>query len=107
MVADDAAVRALYARPDGVIAGLGPGTIAVEMSTVLPDTIRSIAPEVRGCGAGLLDAPVSGSVSLARSGGLTIMVGGETADLDRARPVLERLAQPGLPPRPTWAAAPS
>ena len=45
------------------------GTVAVEMSTTLPDTIRSLAPEVRACGAGLLDAPVSGSVSLARAGG--------------------------------------
>jgi 3-hydroxyisobutyrate dehydrogenase/2-hydroxy-3-oxopropionate reductase len=93
MVADDEAVSGLYRAPDGIIAGLRPGAVAVEMSTVLPDTIRSLAPDVRACGAGLLDAPVSGSVSLARSGGLTIMVGGETADLDGARPVLERLAR--------------
>jgi 3-hydroxyisobutyrate dehydrogenase-like beta-hydroxyacid dehydrogenase len=93
MVADDDAVTALYRGADGIIAGLRPGTIAVEMSTALPDTIRSLEREVRACSAGLLDAPVSGSVSLARSGGLTIMVGGETADLDRAGPVLERLAR--------------
>ena len=93
MVADDDAVAALYRGPDGIIAGLRSGAVAVEMSTVLPDTIRSLAPDVRACGAGVLDAPVSGSVSLARSGGLTIMVGGDAADLDRARPVLERLAR--------------
>ena len=93
MVADDDAVAALYRAPDGIIAGLRPGAVAVEMSTVLPDTIRSLAPDVRACGAGLLDAPVSGSVSLARTGGLTIMVGGDAADLDGARPILERLAR--------------
>ena len=93
MVADDDAVSTLYRGPDGIIAGLRSGAVAVEMSTVLPDTIRSLAPDVRACGAGVLDAPVSGSVSLARSGGLTIMVGGDAADLDRARPILERLAR--------------
>jgi 3-hydroxyisobutyrate dehydrogenase/2-hydroxy-3-oxopropionate reductase len=92
MVADDDAVTALYREADGIIAGLRPGTVAVEMSTTLPDTVRSLAPDVHSCGAGLLDAPVSGSVSLARSGGLTIMVGGDAADLERARPILERLA---------------
>jgi 3-hydroxyisobutyrate dehydrogenase and related beta-hydroxyacid dehydrogenases len=92
MVADDAAVRALYLGPDGAIAGLRPGSVAVDMSTVLPDTIRSIAPDVRARGAGLLDAPVSGSVGSTLAGGLTIMVGGEVADLERARTVLEHLA---------------
>ncbi len=48
MVADDAAVRALYDGPDGVPAGIRPGPVAVDMSTVLPDTIRAIAPAVRG-----------------------------------------------------------
>jgi len=47
----------------------------------------------RSSAAGLLDAPVSGSVALAESGGLTIMVGGETANLDRARPVLDALGK--------------
>jgi 3-hydroxyisobutyrate dehydrogenase-like beta-hydroxyacid dehydrogenase len=93
MVADDDAVATLYAGPDGVIAGIRPGSVAVDMSTVLPDTIRSIAPHVRARGAGVLDAPVSGSVSTATSGELTIMVGGEPADFERARPILERLAR--------------
>jgi len=63
------------------------------MSTVLPDTIRAIAPAVRARGAGVLDAPVSGSVGSMRSGELTIMAGGDAADLERARPVLDRLAK--------------
>ena len=93
MVADDAAVRALYDGPDGVAAGIGAGAVAVDMSTVLPDTIRSVAPAVRARGAGILDAPVSGSVASTLAGELTIMVGGEAADLERARPALDRLAR--------------
>ncbi len=92
MVADDAAVHALYEGPDGVSAGLRAGGVAVDMSTVLPDTIRAIAPAIRARGGGVLDAPVSGSVSSTLSGQLTIMVGGEAADVERARPVLELLA---------------
>ena len=93
MVADDDAVRALYDGPDGVPAGIGPGAVAVDMSTVLPDTIRAIAPAVRARGAGVLDAPVSGSVGSMLTGELTIMAGGDAADLERARPVLDRLAK--------------
>ena len=93
MVADDEAVRAMYDGPDGVPAGIGPGAVAVDMSTVLPDTIRAIAPAVRACGAGVLDAPVSGSVGSMLTGELTIMAGGDAVDLERARPVLDRLAK--------------
>ena len=93
MVADDAAVRALYEGEHGVPEGIRRGAVAVDMSTVLPDTIRAIAPAVRARGAGVLDAPVSGSVSSTLSGELAIMVGGEAADLERARPVLEALAR--------------
>jgi 3-hydroxyisobutyrate dehydrogenase-like beta-hydroxyacid dehydrogenase len=93
MVADDAAVRDLYEGPDGIAAGIRPGSVAIDMSTVLPDTIRAVAPAVRTRGAGVLDAPVSGSVSSTLAGELTIMVGGEADDLERARPILERLAR--------------
>lgn len=93
MVSDDAAVRDVYTGPAGVIAGLDERTVAVDMSTVLPTTLQGLEHEVRATGAGLLDAPVSGSIAGARSGGLTIMVGGEAADLERARPVLDALAK--------------
>ena len=93
MVADDAAVRALYDGPDGVPAGIRAGAVAVDMSTVLPDTVRAIAPAVLARGAGILDAPVSGSVSSTLTGELTIMAGGAAADLERARPVLDHLAR--------------
>jgi 3-hydroxyisobutyrate dehydrogenase-like beta-hydroxyacid dehydrogenase len=93
MVADDDAVRALFDGPDGVAAGIRPGSVAVDCSTVLPDTIRSVAEAIRAAGGGILDAPVSGSVASTLSGDLTIMAGGEAADLERARPVLEHLAR--------------
>ena len=93
MVADDAAVHDLFDGPDGIAAGIRPGSVAVDMSTVLPDTIRAVAPAVRARGAGILDAPVSGSVTSTLAGELTIMVGGEADDLERARPVLDRLAR--------------
>ncbi len=93
MVADEAAVLDLYRGTDGVIAGLRPGAVAADMSTVPPTVVQALADEVRARRAGLLDAPVSGSVSLAETGGLTIMVGGEASDLERARPVFDALAK--------------
>jgi 3-hydroxyisobutyrate dehydrogenase-like beta-hydroxyacid dehydrogenase len=93
MLADDPAVRDTYAGADGLIEGVRPRTVLVDSSTVRPDTIRSFEGAVRQKGAGLLDAPVSGSVGLAENGQLTLMVGGEADDLDRARPALEPLAK--------------
>jgi 3-hydroxyisobutyrate dehydrogenase/2-hydroxy-3-oxopropionate reductase len=93
MVADDTAVRDLFEGPDGLVAGIRPGAVAIDMSTVLPDTIRAVAPAVRARGAGVLDAPVSGSVASTLAGELSIMVGGEADDLERVRPVLDRLAR--------------
>jgi 3-hydroxyisobutyrate dehydrogenase-like beta-hydroxyacid dehydrogenase len=88
MLADGAAVDAVYGGPDGLIAGARSGTVLVDSSTVPPDVLRHHEPSIRARGAGVLDAPVSGSVALAESGKLTLMVGGEAADLQRARAVL-------------------
>jgi 3-hydroxyisobutyrate dehydrogenase-like beta-hydroxyacid dehydrogenase len=92
-LADDAAVEAAYTGPDGVAAGLGPGTVVCESSTVEPGTVRRLEPLVTERGAFLLDTPVSGSVSTVEAGQLTIMAGGDPAALDRARPVLDHLAK--------------
>jgi 3-hydroxyisobutyrate dehydrogenase-like beta-hydroxyacid dehydrogenase len=92
MVADESAVLELYRGPGGVLEGLGAATTLLEMSTVPPDVVRGLDPDVRARGGAILDAPVSGSVPLAESGTLTIMAGGEAADLERVRPVLEALA---------------
>jgi 3-hydroxyisobutyrate dehydrogenase/2-hydroxy-3-oxopropionate reductase len=92
MLTDDAAVLAVYRGPDGLLAGVRPGGVLVDLSTVTPDTIRTLDPEAHAVGASLLDAPVSGSVALASAGALTLMVGGDPAVLERARPVLDALA---------------
>ena len=93
MLADDNAVSAVYRGPDGLLEGARPGTVLVDLSTVTPDTIRSLEADARATGAGILDSPVSGSVTLAQSGQLTLMVGGTADDLERARPALEPLAK--------------
>jgi 3-hydroxyisobutyrate dehydrogenase-like beta-hydroxyacid dehydrogenase len=91
-LADDDAVQAAYAGPDGLAAGLGPGSVVCETSTVHPRTVHALAPLVAERRAALLDTPVSGSVQLVERGELTIMVGGDAGALERARPVLEVLA---------------
>lgn len=93
MLADGPAVEAVFAGPGGLLEGARPGNVFVDSSTVPPSVIRSFETAARVGGAGLLDAPVSGSVAFAQSGNLTIMVGGEVADLERARPVLDALAR--------------
>jgi 3-hydroxyisobutyrate dehydrogenase-like beta-hydroxyacid dehydrogenase len=93
MLADDAAVRATYEGPEGLFAGARRGSVLVDMSTVRPDTITGFAERATEARVGLLDAPVSGSVHLADAGSLTLMVGGEASDLERARPVLESVAK--------------
>jgi 3-hydroxyisobutyrate dehydrogenase-like beta-hydroxyacid dehydrogenase len=92
MLADGPAVDAVYRGPDGLLAGATAANVLVDCSTVPPATILGHADAARAAGAGILDAPVSGSVALATAGKLTLMVGGDATDLARARPVLEALA---------------
>lgn len=91
-LADDAALQATYEGDGGVIAGVQPGTVVCDTSTVDPRTVRRLAPLVAGRGGALLDAPVSGSVPVVEQGALTVMVGGDAAALERARPALETFA---------------
>jgi 3-hydroxyisobutyrate dehydrogenase-like beta-hydroxyacid dehydrogenase len=93
MLADDAAVQQVYAGGDGLIEGVRPGGVLVDMSTITPDTIRGLDARVTAAGGSLLDAPVSGSTATAESGQLTLMVGGDDGTLERARPVLEALSK--------------
>lgn len=91
MVADDDALDAITAGPDGILAGLRPGAVYVDMSTVSPHMSRELADRVRAAGATLLDAPVSGSVPAAETGRLTIMVGGPEEAFRTVLPLLRRL----------------
>jgi 3-hydroxyisobutyrate dehydrogenase/2-hydroxy-3-oxopropionate reductase len=93
MLADDDAVREVYGGPDGLLAGASAETVLVDLSTVTPGVLGTFAAAAAARGAGLLDAPVSGSTATAESGQLTLMVGGEAAHLERARPALEPLAK--------------
>jgi len=88
MVTGTAALRAVTDGPDGVLAGLGPGKVYVDMSTVSPSASRELAGKVAERGAAMLDAPVSGSVVTLEEGRLSIMVGGDREVVDRVLPVL-------------------
>jgi 3-hydroxyisobutyrate dehydrogenase len=92
-LADDAAVGAAYTGGDGIVAGLQPGAVVCEASTIDPGTVRRLRPLVEDRGASVLDTPVSGSVSTVEAGQLTIMAGGDPAALERVRPVLDPLAK--------------
>jgi 3-hydroxyisobutyrate dehydrogenase-like beta-hydroxyacid dehydrogenase len=92
-LADDAAVGAAYTGRDGIVAGLQPGAVVCEASTIDPGTVRRLRPLVEDRGASLLDTPVSGSVSTVEAGQLTIMAGGDPEVLERVRPVLDPLAK--------------
>ena len=92
-LADDKAVLSVYAGPDGLAAGLRPGAVVLETSTIDPETVRMVQPLVAERDATLLDAPVSGSVPLVQRGELTFMVGGDSAALDKVRPTLDILAK--------------
>jgi 3-hydroxyisobutyrate dehydrogenase len=82
-------VEALLDGPDGLAAGLGTGSLLVDLTSGVPAVSRRIAERLRRQGVGFLDAPVSGGTSGAEAGTLTVMVGGEAEDVARARPVLE------------------
>ncbi|SNS37398.1 3-hydroxyisobutyrate dehydrogenase [Geodermatophilus pulveris] len=84
-------VREVLTAPDGVLANVRPGTLVVDESTIDIDLARELHRTTTDAGARFLDAPVSGGVSGAAAGTLTIMVGGRAEDLEEARPHLEVL----------------
>jgi 3-hydroxyisobutyrate dehydrogenase-like beta-hydroxyacid dehydrogenase len=92
-VSDDDAVEAITSGPDGILAGLAPGKVYVDMSTIGPETSRRVAERVRARGAEMLDAPVSGSVPAAEDGTLVIMVGGEEETFRSVDPLLRILGR--------------
>lgn len=89
----DAEIEDALYRADGVLAGLQPGGVIVEMSTASPGVVRRAAERASAQGAQVLDCPVSGGVGGAQRGTLTLMVGGEAAVLERCRPALAAMGQ--------------
>jgi len=88
---DDGAVTDVLLPPDGLVARMGPGATVVELSTVLPRTIRTVEGAAGPRGIRVLDCAVSGGPAEAASGSLVLMVGAGADDLERARPLLESL----------------
>jgi 3-hydroxyisobutyrate dehydrogenase-like beta-hydroxyacid dehydrogenase len=87
MVTDTRAVEEVASGSDGIIAGLGPGKVYADMSTIAPDASRRLAERAAETGGAMLDAPVSGSVATLEAGQLAIMVGGDEQAFERAKPV--------------------
>jgi 3-hydroxyisobutyrate dehydrogenase-like beta-hydroxyacid dehydrogenase len=87
---NEAAIRDVYLGEHGVLRSAA-GKLLIEMSTAGPEVIEALDREAQAQGAHLLEAPVVGSVPAVESGKLLILVAGEPADLETARPVLERL----------------
>jgi len=88
IVTDSQAVRAVALGPDGVAAGLAKGGIYIDMSTISPDASREVAAEFARAGSCMLDGPISGSPVTVVQGNASVMVGGDKAAYERARPVL-------------------
>lgn len=88
MVTNSAALAAVMNGPEGMLAGVKPGKILVDMSTVSPAFSREMAEKVRERGGDLVDSPVSGSVSTLQEGKLSVMVGGRKETFDKVRPLL-------------------
>lgn len=90
---DAAAVKAAYLGSNGLLGGNVAGKLFIEMSTVRPETGRTLAVEIRKKGAAIVDCPVGGTVGPARDGKLFGFAGGEAADVARAKPVLDQLCR--------------
>lgn len=89
MVANTEALQAVAGGADGVLAGLRPGAVFVDMSTVSPTVSRALAAQAAAAGAYMLDAPVSGSVITLEEGRLSLMVGGNRDAYERVVPILQ------------------
>lgn len=90
-VSDTPDVVAVVEGASGLVAGLQPGTLVVDHSTISPSTTRELAERVAAAGGAWVDAPVSGGSEGAANGTLSIMVGGDEADVARAMPYFEAM----------------
>jgi 3-hydroxyisobutyrate dehydrogenase len=92
-VSDTADVEAVLFGPGGVVEGARPGTLIVDCSTIAPSGSWDFAARLAEPGLRLVDAPVSGGSEGAKNATLTIFVGGDEADVERARPVLSAMGR--------------
>lgn len=88
IVTDAQAVREVALGPEGILAGLAPGGIYVDISTIDPEESRQVAAQFQGAGRFMLDAPISGAPPTVREGKASLMVAGDRAVYERIQPVL-------------------
>ena len=93
MLPASAHVESLYLGDQGVLGKIGSGTLVIDCSTIAPATSRRVGEAAKKAGVLMLDAPVSGGTAGAAAGTLTFIVGGDAADLERARPVLSMMGK--------------
>jgi 3-hydroxyisobutyrate dehydrogenase-like beta-hydroxyacid dehydrogenase len=105
MLSDSDALRTVVLGSDGVLKGLQPDSVLIDMSTVDPGTSRHVAKAVQTQDAHMLDAPVSGSTGLAEQGTLSIMVGGDETIHQRVRDILLAMGSRTTHVGPNGAAA--
>jgi 3-hydroxyisobutyrate dehydrogenase len=86
-------VRSVYLGEYGILKGAAPGTPLIDSSTIDPLTAREVAMDAKAKGCPMVDAPVSGGVAGAEAGTLTFMVGGDAADFERAKAVLQAMGK--------------
>jgi 3-hydroxyisobutyrate dehydrogenase len=84
-------VQALYLGQSGLLATANPKTLLIDCSTISPKVSQAVAASAKAKGFAMIDAPVSGGTAGAQAGTLTFMVGGDAVDLERARPLLEKM----------------
>jgi 3-hydroxyisobutyrate dehydrogenase len=93
IITEDHGVRRIFTGSEGFLSGDVKGKLFVEMSTLQPMTGRELAPLVEAEGARLIESPVLGTIPQVRDGKLFALVGGRSEDLERARPVLEKMTR--------------
>src|SRR5918995_4875885 len=103
MLPDSPQVREVVAGEDGVLEGVKEGSLIIDMSTISPVVTEELAEAVKEKGASMLDATVSGGDVGAIEGTLSIMVGGEEGDFERAMPLFEAMGKTVTHVGPTGA----
>jgi 3-hydroxyisobutyrate dehydrogenase-like beta-hydroxyacid dehydrogenase len=91
IVTDGAAVRTVALGENGVLAGMKPGGVYVDMGTIAPDVTRAVAAEFAKRGFTMLDAPLSGSPVTVEQGNASLMIGGDKATFERIEPLLKAI----------------
>ncbi|MCZ7571314.1 MAG: NAD(P)-dependent oxidoreductase [Ardenticatenaceae bacterium] len=92
-ISDTADVEAVILGDNGVIHGAQEGALVIDMSTISPHATRELADKLAGRGIHMLDAPISGGSEGAARGTLSIMVGGDAAQVERAMPVFQAMSK--------------